>query len=1719
MRSNLIKSVLTFIVFCLCSNLSWAQVVTVTTLAGSTMGFADGQGSAAKFSNPVGLAVDGAGNIYVGDLGNNRIRKITPDGNVTTLAGSTQGYADGQVSVAKFSGPNGVAVDGAGTIYVVDQSNHKIRKITPGGNVTTLAGSTSGLANGQGTAAKFLYPAGVAVDGAGNSYIAETSNHVIRKITPTGNVTTLAGSTQGYADGQGSAAKFNSPAGVAADAAGNIYVADQTNNKIRKITPNGSVTTLAGSTFGFADGQGSAAKFSYPNTLAVDGAGNIYVADYGNHLIRKITPDGNVTTLAGSTPGFADGQGSAAKFSSPAGVALDGAGNIYVTDFGNNRIRKISLFVLPAPSSLMATAGNNKVNLSWTANASTDNVTGYKVYRGTSSTTVSDLLTSAAITETTYTDNTAIGGTTYYYAVTAVAAGGESVNSEVASATPVTLPTAPVFTSIPVTELNENESYSYTITAKDVNGDAVNFSATQLPAWLTLTQKPKSTSVRSSGINEARILASDADNNIYATAFYDDNIYKISPDGTTTTLCSRSSSSSVQGMAVYNNILYVSNLNPAKILKIDLAHPESGLTDFFSFTNGDQPTHLTVNGGVLYVASPWKLVYKIDINTKLQTGTIPFPSAIADQYYLNDIGFNPAGKLCFLYRDINAGDSKISAYTISTGIYENVVSGLPTYAQGMKFDKNGKLYLALGAGGAVKYAPDFTSYETIIPTNFDGQNVNTMKVHVTDDNAAVISDYSNDKIYVATEAATILTGIPTYAAVGTHDVKLLASDGTLSSNQNFTITVKDVTAPLVSAFNPVANAANVALNANLTLTFNENIKKGTGDIIIKRSADNSVVETIDVAGSQVTITDNVLTINPANSFTGLTELYVILDATAIADMSGNAFAGIADNSTWKFKTTDLPKAPVFTSTPVTEVNERSSYSYTLKATDENGDVLTYSAEQIPSWLRLTIKATTEFSSTIKYASAVAVDRDGNVYAASYSGDDNKIFKITPDGTTTEWATREKGIMRSMLILDDYLYLGHYEKAKITKIKLSNPAAGETLVVNDVYSLHSMDVKDGMLYAALFQQGKVIKVNPATGASQDYLTVLKPTGLKFDSNGILYLATTETDETGKILKYAQGITAPATELLSSLNYPKAFGFDKAGKLYVATNAGIITYADGVKNVYSTDFANAIESLPSGALVASLIFENKVVKLEPQALLAGTPSSSNVGVHPVKLKVSDGTLSSNQEFNITVKDITAPKASRFTPVNNEIAFAVAGNISVLFNENVKKGTGYIVVKKLTDDSVIEKIDVNSGLVSIAGNLLTINPAADLPGLTNVYVTVDATAVTDTTGNAFAGIINNSTWRFKTADNIKPAISITSAASGTTDAPFTATFTFNEKVTGFDQSDITVSNATVSEFTEVRAGELYSALISPLADGEVTLSIAASVVRDEALNGNTTSNVFSIFYTAPEAPVNTAPTLDAVANSTICYTNGQQTIALSGITAGAETDQTTTLSVSSDNNALFEKLEVTPSGTLNYQLKSDASGSATITVTVKDNGGTENGGVDTYSASFSLTVNPLPVVAISSDLGTSISKGLTATLTATGGSSYTWDNGATTAAIPVRPDKTTTYHVTVTNNSGCSLVQTITIDVLSDYLALKATNILTPNGDGVNDNFKIENLDLYPNNTLKVFDRAGRLIYTKKGYMNEWNGTLNGAPLAVGTYYYILDFGSGASLLKGPITIIRE
>ncbi|MEU6273045.1 NHL repeat-containing protein [Streptomyces populi] len=342
---------------------------TIITAAGNgEAGFVVDGGPAVgtKLSSPRGVAVDREGNLYIADLSNHRIRKVTPGGIITTVAGNGQAgfVSDGGPAVAtKLHTPQSVAVDGSGSLYIADYSNHRVRKVTPDGIITTVAGNgQAGFVSdgGPAVATKLHHPIGVAVDGSGSLYIADYSNHRVRKVTPDGIITTVAGNGQaGFVSdgGPAVATKLHHPWGLAVDEDGNLYIGDRYNHRVRKVTPSGIITTVAGNGIAsyVADGGPAVAtSLHYPTGVAVDRSGNLYIGDGHNHRVRKVTPGGIITTVAGNgIAGYVADGGPAVgqQLYYPYSVAVAPSGDLYIGDNSNHRVRKVvgAATVTPPP--------------------------------------------------------------------------------------------------------------------------------------------------------------------------------------------------------------------------------------------------------------------------------------------------------------------------------------------------------------------------------------------------------------------------------------------------------------------------------------------------------------------------------------------------------------------------------------------------------------------------------------------------------------------------------------------------------------------------------------------------------------------------------------------------------------------------------------------------------------------------------------------------------------------------------------------------------------------------------------------------------------------------------------------------------------------------------------------------------------------------------------------------------------------------------------------------------------------------------------------------------------------------------------------------------------------------------------------------------------------------------------------------------------------------
>jgi sugar lactone lactonase YvrE len=356
-----------------------AQTYDIKTIAGNgTAAFAgdNGNATAASLNNPGGVCADASGNIYIADVTNNRIRMVTTSGIITTIVGNgTAGFAgdNGAATAAELKSPSGLGFDLSGNLYIADEGNYRIRKVTTAGIITTVAGNgTKGYSgdNAAATAAELNNPSGVAaLDLAGNLYIADQDNNRVRMVSAGGTITTVAGNgTYGFSgdNAAATAAELAVPMGVALDGSGNLYIADNSNSRIRKVSTGGTITTVAGNgTSGMAgdNGAATAAKINYPEGVFVDKTGNIYIADFSNSRIRMVSTTGTITTIAGNGSfGFTGDGGPAANadLNYPAAVTADLNGNVYLADLNNERIRELT--IVSGINEVSVSNGNVKIS-------------------------------------------------------------------------------------------------------------------------------------------------------------------------------------------------------------------------------------------------------------------------------------------------------------------------------------------------------------------------------------------------------------------------------------------------------------------------------------------------------------------------------------------------------------------------------------------------------------------------------------------------------------------------------------------------------------------------------------------------------------------------------------------------------------------------------------------------------------------------------------------------------------------------------------------------------------------------------------------------------------------------------------------------------------------------------------------------------------------------------------------------------------------------------------------------------------------------------------------------------------------------------------------------------------------------------------------------------------------------------------------------------------
>ncbi len=1291
----------------------------VKTLAGSQQGFANGWLSQALFLFPDDVALDDSGNVYVADLNNEMIRKITAVGQVLTLAGSGKmGFRDGMGLNAEFESPVCITVDHKGNVYVADAAINLIRKVSPDGYVTTLAGSgIAGYFDGSAAYAEFDNPQGLAVDDEGNVYVADTYNNRIRKISPLGNVTTLAGSSMGYADGTGDTAQFNRPHGLAIDDSGNLYVADTYNHRIRKVTPGGVVTTIAGGQFGFPDDNGS--TYGAPYAITIDARGNLYVTDIGGQQIWKVSPSGTVEKIGGTKAGFQDGAQYEAEFNEPRGIAVTPSGRkIYVADAQNNRIREInpadsitvsgdpSLHLGTFPVVLEAKDGINGDrtfqkfdiivskaaapvlrtvapasgtmdflvggNLVMTFNESIRKGSGKiwirDVSDGSTSDTVdvsSSLVSVSGPVVTIHPPSRLDKNRQYAVEVDSNAFQNlaSTANSGISDLSSWYFTTesnhAPVFTSQPPTAVADTVMYHYRINTKDADGDVVSVSVPELPGWLSLVPVRDSSVTTVAGaqvgflngtgdaaeFNAPCDVAVDGAGNIYVADKANQRIRKITPDGTVTTLAGSGVAGSTDGKGAEAQFrdpvgvavdasgnVYVADKGNNEIRKIT---PDGTVTTFCGSAAAG-----FADGG-RYVAR------------------FNGPSGIAvdslGTLFVSDAGNNsirkitPAGVVSTLAGSGTAG--------YADGYGSKAEFNNP---QGIAVDDQEKLFVADAGNNRIREV-DMLGKVTTLAGNGKA---------AFDDGPGTAAEF-NDPVGIAADG----DGIVYVSDANDTKVRKITPSGMVSTFAGSSIGFSDGLGYHAQFSSPCGLAVDDQGNLFVADLGNNKIRK-----IVTRGVELTGLASYNPGNYKVTL------------------------------KAADGFGGVA-TQTFEIDASLIPFPPEFTSTPVTEVSDTTDYDYYISTRDPNGERISVTAGVIPDWLSLVIRGgnkVTTLKSALAFGSydgpgtdalffnayGVAVDKFGNVYVS-----DNypcKIEKITPEGVVSVLAGYGPGYVDGPgpvarfnnpagLAVDDSGNIfvadeGNNRIRKITQGGMVSTYAGSVDGYHDGFRTDAefsgpegLTIDDsGNLYVADSRNGRIRKISPSGMVTTVPITsfdggtgfrnmLWNPGGVAVDDSGNIYIADTYNDKIRKVTPSGQDITlagstygfADGTGAQAQFDQPQDLVVDDSGNVYVSDSRNNRIRRITPSGKVTTYAGSGTEALKDGSGVAAAFYhpdymaqdaagnlyvaedDGRVRKINLRQLVLTGNARGHDGSYPVILSATNNdSLTTDQPFTIVV-----------------------------------------------------------------------------------------------------------------------------------------------------------------------------------------------------------------------------------------------------------------------------------------------------------------------------------------------------------------------------------------------------------------------------------------------------------------------------------------------------
>ena len=1512
-------------------NYNTAISTTVTTLAGTAglMGSTDATGSAARFAQPEGTAVDSAGNIYVADFINDTIRKITPAGVVTTLAGSAgqAGSTDGLVGVARFNHPFGVAVDSAGNVYVGDSGNDTIRKITPGGVVTTLAGSAgvAGSLDGTGSAARFNAPLGIAVDSAGNVYVADSNNDTIRKVTPGGVVSTLAGlaGVAGSLDGTGGAAQFKVPDGVAVDSAGNVYVADTGNNTIRKITPGGVVSTLAGlaGQTGSTDGTGSAARFNGPTGLTVDGAGNVYVSDRFNDTIRKITPAGVVTTLVGSAgqAGEVDGLGSAIRFNQPSGVALDIAGNVYVADELGPTIRKLSI-----PS-------GNTGTLTFTPVA---NQTG----TATITVTVKD------------NGGVANGGndtTTIFFTVTVTPNHAPTLATippppaifEVSSPTPETIGLSGISDG-------DNGTQTLTITAVSsnpalVNPVNVNYTSGSPTGSLTYTVQP--------GANgTATITVTVQDNGGTAGGGVNFTVRTF-----------------VVSVTQINQPPTINPINPIAIPEnagpqvVNLSGISSGL--------GDPPQTLTFSA--------------ISDNPAL----IPNPT-------FTYIQGSSTGTLNFTPTNFDSGTATITVTVKDNGGVANGGNDTTSFSFTVTVAQVNQPP-TLNPIGNPSPILENSGPQTITLTGITvgfGNPPESLFVSATSSNTALIPNPS--VAYISPNTSGTLTYTPVANATGTATitVTVMNSGSNVFPNvnlvtQTFTVAVNPVNQP--PTINLIPNPAAILENAPTQNVLLGGISAGPGE-----SQDLTIT---------ATSSNPALIPNPTVSYTSPDALGA-LSYTPVLGTSGTA---------------------VIT---VTVMDNGGTASGGMNTTTRTFSVVVTPVNQPPTLDPI--------------ANPVPIAENSGVQTVALTGisagaGESQALTVTASSSNT-------ALIPTPMII--------YNSPNASGTLLFTPAANQsgtaliTVVVTDAGSNVAPNVNNFsrtfLVTVTPINQAPTLTAAPtATATAAINTSTNQVSGFTVTNGGSGYSSTNPPTVT---ITGGGGTGATGTAVVNANGVVTSITLNSGGLGY--TTPPIVTIGPGSITILENAATQTVNltGITAGPgesgqfLTVAATSSNPAVILNPTVSYTSPATTGTLTFTPLP---NTSTTSNNPVMiTVTVTDngsSTAPNVNVFTrtflvavtPVNQAPTINPIAPPTATATASLAPGTGSITIRVTNGGASYSS--ASPPAVTLTGGTFTTAATATAVVTNGVVTEIDVTGGTGYTVVPSVTVAPPTLITIaKSAFPQQQSIALSGISAGFGDTGQTVNIFATSNNPGL------IPNPSVIYSSPGSSGTLN---FTPVANASGTAVITVTTMDNGGVaNGgkNTTTQMFTVVVTA----VNVAPTLDPINSPPpILVNSARQTIALTGITAGAgDTGQTLAVTATSSNTALIPNtgtgaLAVTytspnATGTLAYTPVAGVTGMSTITVTVTDNGGTANGGTNTTTQMFTVVVAPTITTPI--------------VTTSPGNLSY-FQGQAATAIDP---------NLIVTDASGTNLIASATVQITAnlnssqDVLAFTNTAAITGSYD---------------------------------------------------------------------------